>query len=261
MPADAERLIRDARFIWHQRFRLTGDLYTPGVSDVELLFERSELPHDLTGATVLDVGTTNGGAAFEAERRGAREVVAVDIYPPEWFGFAELRSFLGSSVEFVRANVYELPTILRRQFDIVLFWGVLYHLRHPLLALDALRALTGGHVFVETEVADGRLSKRAPGLAAAALGVSLFHRRDELAGDGSNWFAPMTDTLVDWCESSGLTVEVLGSWPREAPTRCMLRAEPTPGDPEFFSLSYERHLHVSAQPVDVPERVPAPPPV
>ncbi len=111
------------------------------------------------------------------------------------------------------------------------------HLRHPLLALDALRALTRGHLFVETQIAPDLGSK--PGLVR-------FHRGDTLFADGSNWFEPAVDTLLDWCFSSGFQAEIVASWPDDAPTRCMLRAAPTDGDPEYFRLSYERPLQVSA---------------
>jgi hypothetical protein len=68
--------------------------------------------------------------------------VAVDIYPPQWFGFDALREFLGSSVEYLQGAVYDLSRLSRgERFDYVLFWGVLYHLRHPLLALDEVRAV------------------------------------------------------------------------------------------------------------------------
>ena len=119
-PEKARRFIQDADFIWHQRFELARGVYTPGASDIEWVLGVSELPPDLSGLSVLDVGTTNGGAAFEAERRGARRVVAIDIFGPHWFGFSELRDFLGSEVEYRRASAYELAGVLDEQFDIVL---------------------------------------------------------------------------------------------------------------------------------------------
>jgi tRNA (mo5U34)-methyltransferase len=234
---DANEFIKGSTFIWHQRFKL-DDVYTPGVNDVEWLWRCARLPEDLSGKRVLDIGTSNGGVAFEAERRGARQVVAVDIYPSHWFGFSDIRAYLGSDVEFLQANVYGLPAVLDERFDLVFFFGVLYHLRHPLLALDALRALTQGHLFVETQIAPDLGSK--PGLVR-------FHRGDTLFADGSNWFEPAVDTLLDWCFSSGFQAKVVASWPDDAPTRCMLRAAPTDGDPEYFRLSYERPLRVAAR--------------
>lgn len=233
---DANEFIKSSTFIWHQRFKLDG-VYTPGVNDVEWLWRCAQIPDDLSGKSVLDIGTSNGGVAFEAERRGAQRVVAVDIYPPDWFGFSDIRAYLGSNVEFLQASVYGLPPVLGERFDLVFSFGVLYHLRHPLLALDELRALTQGHLFIETQIALD---------LGPESGLVRYHRADTLFGDGSNWFEPAVDTLLDWCFSSGFHAEVVASWPEEAPTRCMVRAAPTDGDPEYFHLSYERPLRVSA---------------
>ena len=183
---------------------------------------------------MLDIGTTNGGAAFECERRGARRVVAVDIADENWFGFATLKRALGSSVEHVQASIYELPELLREQFDVVLFWGVLYHLRHPLLALDNVRRLVRGTVSIETAVSDHELGD------ARDLPLARFFRTDELAGDSSNWFAPNVAALTDWCRSCGLEPKTVLSWPDPLPARAMVVAEP--GDPEWMTLSYEQPL-------------------
>ena len=133
-------------------------VYTPGVNDIDFLLEQADLPEDVEGATVLDIGATNGGVAFELERRGAGRVVAVDIYSADWFGLEQLKALLNSRVEYLCASVYELPAKLDEQFDIVAFCGVLYHLRHPLLALDVVRALTRGRALIETAVCDRSLS-------------------------------------------------------------------------------------------------------
>ena len=101
-------------------------------------------------------------------------------------------------MEFRRLSVYELSRTLDEQFDYVIFWGVLYHLRHPLLALDNVRAVTAGTAYIETAVCDGDL----PGATESA--IARFYRRDELGGDSSNWFAPNVRALLDWCSSCGL---------------------------------------------------------
>ena len=66
-------------FVWHQRFEIAEGVYAPGASDISWLMAKAAVPERLDGATVLDIGTTNGGTAFECERRGASRVVAVDI--------------------------------------------------------------------------------------------------------------------------------------------------------------------------------------
>jgi tRNA (mo5U34)-methyltransferase len=245
-PEEARRFLKEneASFVWFQRFELAQGVYTPGESDIENVLDRAGVPERLDGLTVLDVGTSNAGAAFIAERRGAARVVAVDIYDPEWFGVDALTGFLRSSVEYVRGSVYELPRVLSKPFDLVFFLGVLYHLRHPLLALDAVRALTAGTAFIETAVADRELGDRS------SAPLIRFYSRDELADDSSNWFAPSTTALMEWCSSCGLDPELMDAWPTDAPGRAAVRARRKDGEPEFTQISYERRL--LAVPADEP---------
>lgn len=241
-PQLADSFIRDAAFHWHQRFELAPGVYTPGANDIAFLLQAAELPDDLSGASVLDIGTTNGGLAFELERRGAGRIVAVDIYHANWFGFDQLKMVLGSRVEYVRASVYELPAKFDAEFDIVAFCGVLYHLRHPLLALDAIRALTRGRALIETAIRDRFLGD------AAALPLIHFHRLDDLNGDASNWFEPSIAALGDMCRSSGLEPIEVTAWPPESPGRCMMIVTPTAGDPEYMGMSYELPLTCAVAP-------------
>jgi tRNA (mo5U34)-methyltransferase len=236
-PEAAAAFLDRADFVWHQSFELAPGVWTPGVSPVPWLCQTAQIPADLTGRTVLDIGTTNGGTAFELERRGAARVVAVDIFDSEWFGVRALTEFLESKVEFVQATVYELAERFPEPFDLVICWGVLYHLRHPLLALDNLRAITGQAASLETVVCDSELPRRLRGER-----VARFYRRDELGGDSSNWFAPTLAMLEDWCGSSGFAVQRRGAWPERSPERAMLSLQPTEGLAEFEGLSYERPL-------------------
>ena len=246
----ARRFLAEAGIYWHQRFELADGVWTPGVNDLRRLFDACDVPADLTGRTALDIGTANGGTAFELERRGAERVVAVDLYPEDWFGFDRTRDFLGSSVEYQERSVYTLAQ-LGETFDIVVCWGVLYHLRHPLLALDNLRAVLGGAAYVETAVADRTLGPKA------SEPLVRFYRRD-LGGDSSNWFLPTVAALEDWCRSSGLEPELLKTWPSRKPDRCMLRVTRIAGDPEYYGLSYERELAV--RPTAGPDMSHRPPP-
>ncbi len=223
-------------FLWHQRFELGQGIVTPGISDVAFLFAQAGVPSDLSGLSALDIGTTNGGAAFELERRGADPVVALDMTDDAHFGFATICGTLRSRVEFRQASVYELSALFDEQFDIVLFWGVLYHLRHPLLGLDNVRSVARGSVYVETAVCDhetGALGDRA---------LARFYRLAELGADPSNWFAPNVSGLVDWCTSCGFAVETVRSWPVEGPSRAMVAGRGAPGPPEYARVSYERPL-------------------
>lgn len=95
------------------------------------------IPADLTGKTVLDIGCNAGFYSIEMKRRGAERVVAIDsdeIYLAQARFAAEVS---GTEIEFRQLSVYDIGS-LREKFDLVLFLGVFYHLRHPLLALDLI---------------------------------------------------------------------------------------------------------------------------
>ena len=249
--AEAEAFLEREDFVWYQRFQLAPGVWSPGSHDVEFVLGSADLD-DLTGKTVLDIGTANGGAAFEAERRGASRVVAVDIYGPTWFGVDRLTEFLGSAVEYRQGTVYDLDGVLGGdEFDVVLFDGVLYHLRHPLLGLDNVwRAVAlGGTVLLETAVCDEEIAGQLP--------VARFYRKDELGSDGSNWFVPTTSTLLEWCRSAGFESELVRAWPSEAaPTRALVRGLKLSVSPEYVHVSYRHEQPLRGVP-GRPERVAA----
>jgi tRNA (mo5U34)-methyltransferase len=95
------------------------------------------IPADLRGKTVLDIGCNAGFYSIEMKRRGADRVVGIDsddVYLAQAKYAAEV---LGAEIEFKKMSVYDVAS-LGEKFDVVIFMGVLYHLRHPLLALDLL---------------------------------------------------------------------------------------------------------------------------
>jgi tRNA (mo5U34)-methyltransferase len=95
------------------------------------------LPPDLSGRTELDVGCNGGFYSIAMKRRGADRVVGID-WDERYLAQARFAAEISEvEVEFRRLSVYDVAT-LRERFDVVLFMGVLYHLRHPLLALDLL---------------------------------------------------------------------------------------------------------------------------
>ena len=240
-PDEATEFLAAADFVWHQRWELAPGVETPGVHDIGALWRAARLPDRFDGLTVLDVGTCNGAVAFAADAAGAARVVAVDILPPGWFGFDRTAAFLGSRAEFVQASLYELPDLLDDAFDVVVCWGVLYHLRHPLLGLDALRRLTRGVCSLETEVCDWEVRAPEP--------VLRFYRRAELNADGSNWFSPNVSALQDLCASAGFAARPDGTvlFPEAgAARRALLTLDPVEGEPEYVGVSYgcERPLRV-----------------
>jgi tRNA (mo5U34)-methyltransferase len=202
---------------WYHRIELGPGLVTPGGHDSQnalRALDRLGLPAVCTGLRVLDIGCRDGFFAFELERRGAR-VVGLDYADPAVTGFSIAAEALDSRVQYRVMNVYDLDPQRHGLFEIVLFLGMLYHLRNPMLALDRVRAVTrpGGLVFVETQVASD----------AAATGAELptwrYYPRDSLRGDETNKWAPNVPGLRAMLEDCQLMVEEVAATRERATVR------------------------------------------
>lgn len=181
-----DRIARHKR--WYHQIEVAPGVVTPGVNQSPFvlgILNEFGFPRDMRGMRVLDLGCRDGYFSFEMERRGA-EVVAIDYANPEVTGFPIAKELLGSNVEYVCDNIYDLTPEKYGIFDLTLFLGVLYHLRHPLFALDRVRAVTkvGATVFVETQLSQ---SETALGVAAP-LWEYLPGR--SFRGDATNKWAP-----------------------------------------------------------------------
>jgi len=124
-----------------------------------------QIPEDLTGWTVLDIGAWHGFFSFECERRGADHVLAIDHYAWNRFGMDEFlaaRKRLESKVEHRLVDVYDLNLHDIGQFDLVLMLGVFYHLRNPLLALEHVKNVTRQLLICETHVLLPFIHERYP---------------------------------------------------------------------------------------------------
>ena len=173
-----------------------------------------ELPSDLTGATVLDVGCNAGFYSFELKRRGAARVLGIDP-DARYLAQARLASEVnGLDVEFRQLPVWQVGK-LRERFDIVLFLGVLYHLRHPLLALDLLRehVVNGTLVFQALQRGSNRAEPVAPDYPFSEQAV--FERSDypklhfvehRYAGDPTNWWIPNAACSRAMLRSAGFEI-------------------------------------------------------
>lgn len=137
--------------IWFHRMALRPDLVTPGISDPAVdKLPHFGLPDDLSGQRVLDIGSAEGFFSFEAERRGAEEVVSVEPFPDLGRRYQLAKIAMGSKATLCRTSVYDLDPRTFGTFDLVLFYGVLYHLRHPMLALERIRKLCTGTILVQS---------------------------------------------------------------------------------------------------------------
>ncbi|HVJ91293.1 MAG TPA: DUF1698 domain-containing protein, partial [Labilithrix sp.] len=128
------------------------------------------IARDLSGKTVLDVGCNGGFYSLEMKRRGAARVVGID-FDDTYLAQARFAATVsGLDVELRKLDVYDVASLGQR-FDIVLFMGVLYHLRHPLLARDLLRE----HVVGDTMIFQSM--QRGPNEVSALAGDYPFDER------------------------------------------------------------------------------------
>lgn len=151
------RMIAEHGRWWHE-IELAPGIVTPGDDSNRMklpILDRLGLLRAMNGMRALDIGCSDGYFTFEMERRGAN-VVAIDFVPETYTGFATARTILGSEAEYRLENVYNLAPEKHGVFDVVLFMGVLYHLRKPLAALDAIRSVMrpGALLFVGTMMID-----------------------------------------------------------------------------------------------------------
>jgi tRNA (mo5U34)-methyltransferase len=173
------------------------------------------LPADLSDKTLLDVGCNAGFYAFEAKRRGAKRVLGVDGQRQHVRQGLFVRKVLGLDVEFRRLNVYELSARTVGQFDITLALGLLYHLKHPILALENLYQVTKELLVIETAIMP---PERTPESFTHPLGEQqmLLHPVAYVENPAAakeqvfNWFLPSVPALVALLRNTGFDeVEVV----------------------------------------------------
>jgi tRNA (mo5U34)-methyltransferase len=219
-PEASEEDYRDARERiasvehWYHQIEVLPGLVTPGVNNSTRALSELPLPDDLSGRRVLDIGARDGFFSFECERRGA-DVLAVDQMPADETGFQVTRDLLGSQVKFQQDNVYNLSAERYGEFDLVLFLGVLYHLRDPLLALDRIWDVCRGRLIVETQLLDNAfqdssgefrtLASVAPELEKTA--VMQFYPGGSLNEDPTCVWAPNSTCLRAMLTSAGFEVD------------------------------------------------------
>lgn len=174
VPADAQARIDDHEF-WYHTIDVAPGVVTPGWFDLRHSLDHVPFP-DVRGKRCLDIGTFDGFYAFEMERRGAAEVVAVDVEdheewdwpadarkggplamrdpgmsgPPKGAGFRLVADLIDSKVDWRVCNIYDLDPAELGTFDVVVCGTLLLHLQNPVKALEAVRSVCDG-VFFSSE--------------------------------------------------------------------------------------------------------------
>lgn len=202
---------------WYHTLELPSGVLTPGWSDLRKTIESLPFPPDLSGARCLDIGTFDGFWAFSMERRGASEVVAIDVIDPrgwDWprnsapetmqaldrrkaggTGFELAHRAFNSKVERHELSVYDLDPDRHGRFDFIYVGSILLHLRDPIRALERVAAVATGDVLI---------------VDAVGLAASLLRRRPlaELDGLGRPWWwKPNAAGLGRMVEAAGLSVQ------------------------------------------------------
>jgi tRNA (mo5U34)-methyltransferase len=265
MAPDPQLVDRIREREWFHTIDLGDGLVTPGHPPHPLLASPEAFP-DFEGRSVLDIGAWDGKYSFEAERAGARRVVALDHYiwlldpakrdayfraceaedrlpdldvvergflDATWLpgrqGFDLAKEYLGSTVEPVIGDFATMDLSELGRFDVVLYLGVLYHMVNPLGALGRVLEVTGEVAVIETAAV------MVPGHEESAL--VAFYPGAELRGDYTNWFAPSETALHGMCRAVGFTrVETRArSAGAVAPPR-KRRERPQPQAPETYRI-------------------------
>ena len=204
---------------WFHNMQLRGVQTAPGhfLGDypaIKWQRFRDSLPADLTGRTVLDIGCNAGFYSMEMKRRGADRVLGID-FDEDYLNQARFAAEVeGLDIEFKRMSVYDVGSI-GEKFDLVFFIGVLYHLRHPLLALDLIHEHVAGDLLVfqsmqrgandTPEIADDYEFWDTAQFDQPGYPKMHFIERS-YAHDNTNWWAPNRACSAAMLRASGFEV-------------------------------------------------------
>ena len=205
---------------WFHNLQLRGiqtapDHFLGNYPEVKFASFRSVLPEDMTGMTVLDIGCNAGFYSMEMKRRGADRVVGIDS-DPHYLRQARFSAEVSRlEIEFRQLSVWDVASLGER-FDLVLFMGVFYHLRHPLLALDLIhehvaqdlllfQSMLRGHRSVAEVAPDYDFNERAPFDQPGFPRMHFIEQR--YSHDETNWWVPNRACVEAMLRSSGFHIE------------------------------------------------------
>lgn len=227
----------DKNIGWFHSIELRDGIKSPGSRGWENRCDKFRYDERLVGKTVLDIGAMEGGDTFAAESSGALDVTAYDVdnylqydlglnaawddvveryleakkygKDKEWeflnskrFGFEFCKNVRRSKAKRKSGTVYDLSPDIHGKFDVVFCYGLLYHVRHPILVIDKLFEMCNEMAFINTQIYTGYASNSET--------VLFFN--DKWRGSYSNWFVPTQTSFLDMVSSSGFkSVEMIES--------------------------------------------------
>ena len=193
---------------WHHEFEIIPGVRTKGSYNPEELWNALQLPADLSGQSLADIGASNGFFSFAAHKRGAR-VVAFDFRHKDNSGFG-LVQYINelSDIMHHQVNIAQLVPGEFGQFDIVLALGLLYHVSDPYLALANCAALCRKRLLVESYCIDSLLSKELRGepIMKFLSDPKRFPARSHVDNDRSNFWGFTSVCLHQMLEDIGFAV-------------------------------------------------------
>lgn len=283
-----ERLIKEGPTRWYHKFEVVKDsgIFTPGIVPVKYdsRFRTYGMTEEFVkGKRVLDIGSYTGALAFYFEDLGA-EVVALDIHDPLATGFSLVHEIRNSNIQHRQYSIYELNPDDFGYFDIIAFFGVFYHLKHPILALERINSVckpdsllfgggTGSDVWVHD---DDRSCSNGANFSAIKkemiqddtimsieclndLSIAGF-AGTQYYGDRTNWFIPNLKCIEAWFKRTGFKMEkctylsapIEREWNTMGVKRSSIQflasyaGEP---EPEYVEAAYTYNPHQKLKPI------------
>ena len=223
IPGDAQSLKARITALgpWFHNIRLNGvqtgsDHFLGDYPQVKYESFRECLPEDLSGLSVIDIGCNGGFYSIEMKRRGARRVLGIDSderYLQQARFAAEIS---GYDIEFLQMTIWDIAKLGER-FDLVLFMGVFYHLRHPLLALDLIHEHVAKDLLLFQSMQRG--SEESVQIAidydfndtdifSSSSFPAMYFIENSYSHDETNWWIPNRSGMEAMLRSAGFDIQM-----------------------------------------------------
>ena len=243
-PSESDVQFLKARILelgpWFHNLRLLGvqtaeDHFLGDYPQVKFDSFRHSLPEDMSGLSVLDIGCNGGFYSMEMKRRGASRVVGIDSDERYLQQARFAADIFNLEIDFLRMTVWDVA-ILRERFDLVIFMGVFYHLRHPLLALDLIHEHVAKDMLLfqsmqrgsnEIRIIENDYDFKEVEIFNTASFPAMYFIENSYSRDETNWWIPNKAGVEAMLRSAGFEIRVR---PEEEVYLCHRKHISTPPD-------------------------------